>query len=65
MYFVKKLLNLKGDDGYEMNQVLVAFWYVMGLWPLVYSMLHPLYLLKANLFLDFLGGLRVVAEENL
>ncbi|XP_057792911.1 LOW QUALITY PROTEIN: uncharacterized protein LOC131009530 [Salvia miltiorrhiza] len=38
-YFVKKLLNLKGDDGYEMNQVLVALWYIMGLWPLVYSML--------------------------
>ncbi|EEF30180.1 uncharacterized protein LOC8289702 [Ricinus communis] len=39
MYFLKKLLNLKGDDGFEMNEVLVSLWYVMGLWPLVYSML--------------------------
>ncbi|GFQ03012.1 hypothetical protein PHJA_002445000 [Phtheirospermum japonicum] len=39
LYFLKKLLNLKGDDGFEMNQVLVAEWYIMGLWPLVYSML--------------------------
>jgi hypothetical protein len=39
MYFLKKLLNLKGDDGFIMNQVLVAEWYIMGLWPLVYSML--------------------------
>lgn len=38
-YFLKKLLNLKGDDGFEMNQVLVSLWYIMGLWPLVYSML--------------------------
>ncbi|XP_050383005.1 uncharacterized protein LOC126799783 [Argentina anserina] len=39
MYFLKKLLNLKGDDGFRMNQVLVSVWYIMGLWPLVYSML--------------------------
>lgn len=39
MYFLKKLLNLKGDDGFRMNQVLVSEWYIMGLWPLVYSML--------------------------
>ncbi|EYU42782.1 hypothetical protein ABFS82_13G005400 [Erythranthe guttata] len=39
MYFLKKLLNLKGDDGFVMNQVLVSEWYIMGLWPLVYSML--------------------------
>lgn len=39
MYFLKKLLNLKGDDGFQMNQVLVGLWYIMGLWPLVYSML--------------------------
>nr|XP_016464553.1 PREDICTED: uncharacterized protein LOC107787485 isoform X2 [Nicotiana tabacum] len=38
-YFLKKLLNLKGDDGFQMNQVLVSLWYLMGLWPLVYSML--------------------------
>ncbi|TQD75909.1 hypothetical protein C1H46_038540 [Malus baccata] len=39
MYFLKKLLNLKGDDGFRMNEVLVSVWYIMGLWPLVYSML--------------------------
>ncbi|KAK4846171.1 hypothetical protein QYF36_013970 [Acer negundo] len=39
MYFLKKLLNLKGDDGFKMNEVLVSLWYIMGLWPLVYSMI--------------------------
>ncbi|XVE72578.1 hypothetical protein DITRI_Ditri11bG0049500 [Diplodiscus trichospermus] len=39
MYFLKKLLNLKGDDGFRMNEVLVSLWYIMGLWPLAYSML--------------------------
>ncbi|KAJ8429179.1 hypothetical protein Cgig2_011783 [Carnegiea gigantea] len=39
LYFVKKLSNLVGDDGFKMNQVLVSLWYVMGLWPIVYSML--------------------------
>ncbi|XP_004502115.1 uncharacterized protein [Cicer arietinum] len=39
VYFLKKLLNLKGDDGFRMNEVLVSEWYIMGLWPLVYSML--------------------------
>ncbi|KAG8387171.1 hypothetical protein BUALT_Bualt03G0225600 [Buddleja alternifolia] len=39
LYFLKKLLNLKGDDGFQMNHVLVALWCIMGLWPLVYSML--------------------------
>lgn len=38
-YFLKKLLNLKGEDGFRMNDVLVALWYIMGLWPMVYSML--------------------------
>lgn len=38
-YFLQKLLNLKGDDGFRMNDVLVSLWYIMGLWPLVYSML--------------------------
>ncbi|KAH7684144.1 hypothetical protein IHE45_05G226700 [Dioscorea alata] len=38
-YFLKKLLNLKGDDGFQMNEVLVAEWYIMGLWSLIYSML--------------------------
>ncbi|KAK7273457.1 hypothetical protein RIF29_14507 [Crotalaria pallida] len=39
VYFLKKLLNLKGDDGFRMNEVLVSLWYIMGLWPLTYSML--------------------------
>ncbi|CAN8270592.1 unnamed protein product [Cochlearia groenlandica] len=39
LYFLKKLLNLKGEDGFRMNQVLVGLWYIMGLWPLVYAML--------------------------
>ncbi|KAL2458303.1 uncharacterized protein Fot_55780 [Forsythia ovata] len=39
LYFLGKLLNLKGDDGFQMNEVIVALWYIMGLWPLVYSML--------------------------
>ncbi|XP_022771654.1 uncharacterized protein LOC111314494 [Durio zibethinus] len=39
LYFLKKLLNFKGDDGFRMNDVLVSLWYIMGLWPLVYSML--------------------------
>ncbi|XP_058787216.1 uncharacterized protein LOC131661629 [Vicia villosa] len=39
IYFLKKLLNLKGDDGFRMNEVLVSEWYIMGLWPVVYSML--------------------------
>ncbi|CAD6265639.1 unnamed protein product [Miscanthus lutarioriparius] len=38
-YLLQKLLNLKGDDGFRMNDVLVSLWYIMGLWPLVYSML--------------------------
>ncbi|EOA31383.1 hypothetical protein CARUB_v10014559mg [Capsella rubella] len=39
LYFLKKLLNLKSDDGFRMNQILVGLWYIMGLWPLVYGML--------------------------
>ncbi|XP_023511914.1 uncharacterized protein LOC111776784 [Cucurbita pepo subsp. pepo] len=39
LYFLKKLLNLKNDDGFKMNEVLVSLWYIMGLWPLIYSML--------------------------
>ncbi|XP_047333802.1 uncharacterized protein LOC124937562 [Impatiens glandulifera] len=38
-YFLMKLLNLKGDDGFVMNKVLVSLWYMMGLWSVTYSML--------------------------
>ncbi|KAL3502578.1 hypothetical protein ACH5RR_037027 [Cinchona calisaya] len=39
VYFLKKLLNVMGDDGFQMNEVLMALWYIMGLYPFVYSML--------------------------
>ncbi|XP_071735364.1 uncharacterized protein [Rutidosis leptorrhynchoides] len=39
MYLVKKLSFLIGDDGFQLNQVIVSLWNIMGLWPLVYSML--------------------------
>ncbi|PKI36574.1 hypothetical protein CRG98_043035 [Punica granatum] len=39
VYFPLKLSFLKGDDGFRMNEVLMSFWYIMGLWPFVYSML--------------------------
>ncbi|KAI3769521.1 hypothetical protein L6452_00627 [Arctium lappa] len=39
MYLVKKLCYLTGDDGFQPNQVIVSLWNIMGLWPLVYSML--------------------------
>eukprot|EP00250_Pteridium_aquilinum_P021145 c2503_g1_i1 orf=23-1045(+) len=38
-YFLEKLLNLKVDDGFQMNQVLTCLWYIMGLWPVIYCML--------------------------
>lgn len=39
VYFLKKLVNIIGEDGFQMNEVLVALWYIMGLYPFVYSML--------------------------
>lgn len=38
-YFLMKLNNLKGNDGFEMNRVLVSLWYIMGLWGSIYNML--------------------------
>eukprot|EP00249_Psilotum_nudum_P012188 c23631_g1_i1 orf=286-1464(+) len=38
-YFLLKLVGLKRGDGFEMNQVLVAVFWIMGLWPAVYTML--------------------------
>ncbi|CAM6084849.1 unnamed protein product [Calypogeia fissa] len=38
-YFIEKLVGLHSDDGFIMNKVLVAEWYFMGLWPLIYSSL--------------------------
>ncbi|KAL4555342.1 hypothetical protein LXL04_037960 [Taraxacum kok-saghyz] len=39
LYLVKKLCYLIGDDGFQLNHVIVALWNIMGLWPLVYCML--------------------------
>nr|XP_043621976.1 uncharacterized protein LOC122593615 [Erigeron canadensis] len=39
MYLLKKLCFLIGDDGFQLNRVIVSLWNIMGLWPLVYSML--------------------------
>ncbi|KAJ9560816.1 hypothetical protein OSB04_005976 [Centaurea solstitialis] len=39
LYLVKKLCYLTGDDGFQPNHVIVSLWNIMGLWPLVYSML--------------------------
>lgn len=38
-YFLEKLLNLKGDDGFQMNQIITCLFYIMGLWPAIYTML--------------------------
>ncbi|XP_042445897.1 uncharacterized protein LOC122030923 [Zingiber officinale] len=38
-YYVQKLFFLKGDDGFVMNQVLIAAWYILGLLPLAYGLL--------------------------
>ncbi|MFS7983872.1 hypothetical protein Hanom_Chr11g00979751 [Helianthus anomalus] len=39
MYLLKKLCYLIGDDGFQPNPVIVSLWNIMGLWPIVYSML--------------------------
>ncbi|GJP44576.1 hypothetical protein CLOM_g3955 [Closterium sp. NIES-68] len=36
-YFLEKLLNLRADDGFVMNQVLVSLWNLMGVLPGVYA----------------------------
>ncbi|CAI5476688.1 unnamed protein product [Closterium sp. Yama58-4] len=36
-YFLEKLLNLRGDDGFVMNQVLVTLWNLMGVMPGIYA----------------------------
>jgi len=30
-YLLRKLLNLEGNDGFQMKPVLVSLWYIMGL----------------------------------
>ncbi|XP_031385716.1 uncharacterized protein LOC116199491 [Punica granatum] len=39
MFFLLKSSFLKGDDGFRMNEEIVSLGYIMGSWPLVYSML--------------------------
>ncbi|KAK9056824.1 hypothetical protein SSX86_024188 [Deinandra increscens subsp. villosa] len=39
MYLVKKLCYLIGEDGFQLNPVIVSLWNIMGFWPLIYSML--------------------------
>ncbi|MCO5558573.1 hypothetical protein L7F22_012158 [Adiantum nelumboides] len=38
-YFLEKLLNPKGDEGFQLNLVMTCLWYLMGLWPAIYWML--------------------------
>ncbi|KAL3687202.1 hypothetical protein R1sor_013511 [Riccia sorocarpa] len=38
-YFIQKLSGLYGDDGFAMNKVLTAEFFMMGLWPLLYTAL--------------------------
>lgn len=47
-YFLHKLLNLNGDDGFWMNEVLVVLWYIMGLRTLVHSILLPFTPVEGN-----------------
>lgn len=37
-YFIEKFLNLT-DDGVVLNQVFSALFYIMGIWPMIYSAL--------------------------
>lgn len=38
-YFLEKLCGLRRDDGFSMNPVLVDVFYIMGLWPAIYTAL--------------------------
>eukprot|EP00897_Mesotaenium_endlicherianum_P002904 jgi/Mesen1/2641/ME000166S01762 len=38
-YFVEKLVGLHADDGFQMNQVLICVFNIMGVIPLIYSQL--------------------------
>lgn len=37
-YFIEKFLNIT-DDGVVLNQVFTALFYIMGIWPMIYSAL--------------------------
>ena len=39
MYLLRKFLNLEEPDGVSINAVFTALFYVMGLWPLMYTAL--------------------------
>lgn len=38
-YFVEKLVGLRSNDGFVINTILFCEFYIMGLWPVVYSCL--------------------------
>eukprot|EP00850_Spirogloea_muscicola_P018787 SM000176S03118 [mRNA] locus=s176:9925:10253:+ [translate_table: standard] len=38
-YFVQKLVGLRADDGFAVNQVLICVFNIMGVWPLIYAQL--------------------------
>lgn len=38
-YFIEKLVGLRSNDGFVINTVLFCEFYIMGLWPIVYSSL--------------------------
>jgi len=38
-YFIEKLVGLRSNDGFVINTILVCEFYIMGLWPVVYSSL--------------------------
>lgn len=38
-YFLQKLVGLHADDGFLMNPVLISVFNLMGVWPLIYTML--------------------------
>ncbi|XP_024362437.1 uncharacterized protein [Physcomitrium patens] len=38
-YFIEKLVGLRSDDGFVMNTILKCEFFIMGLWPIIYSSL--------------------------
>lgn len=38
-YFIEKLVGLRSNDGFVINTILFCEFYIMGLWPVVYSSL--------------------------
>lgn len=38
-YFIEKLVGLRSNDGFVLNTILICEFYIMGLWPVIYSSL--------------------------